>query len=65
MIHPECKNCIFARPKCKNEIFALLPRLNLTALKPRLGKRSAVYQENSVFKTVTDRFRLIKGFKTA
>ncbi|OQX26949.1 MAG: hypothetical protein BWK80_07710, partial [Desulfobacteraceae bacterium IS3] len=33
----ECKNCIFARPKCKNEIFALLPQLNLMALKPQLG----------------------------
>jgi len=38
-VNPECKNCIFARPKCKNEIFALLPQLNLMALKPGLGTR--------------------------
>ncbi|OQX03221.1 MAG: hypothetical protein BWK80_56120, partial [Desulfobacteraceae bacterium IS3] len=37
----ECKNCIFARPKCKNEIFALLPQLNLMALKPGLGTRNS------------------------
>jgi hypothetical protein len=53
-----------------NSSLRMLKAVSKAGFKPallssRAWKRGAVYQENSVFKTVTDRFRLIKGFKTA
>jgi len=54
VIHPECKNCIFAK-ECKNAIFALLLPLNLTAVKPGLGdeeKQLQIFQKKTLPKRI-------------